>query len=212
MPKIIDLTGKRFGRLTVVKKSNVPKGKGAKWDCICECGNMVIVKTGALNYGSTKSCGCLQKDIVRKTGYNNKVHGKSDSRLHIIWMQMRSRCESSKNNAYKYYGIRGIRVCEEWNDYITFENWALNNGYKKHLTIDRIDNDGNYEPSNCRWVTMQTQANNRRSTILITFNRKTQSLKQWSDEIGIKHGTLLNRYHRGYAIKKLLSTKHGGCK
>lgn len=206
-----DLTNAVFTRLTVIKKVDEPKGKGTKWLCKCDCKNETIVSTRNLNYGHTKSCGCLQRDSVRNTGYKNKTHGETDTRLHIIWMLMRHRCFKLSDLAYKDYGARGITVCDAWLDYIAFRNWAMENGYKNNLTIDRKNNNGNYEPSNCRWVTMKEQCNNRRSNILVKFNGKNQTLQQWSDETGIKHSTLLHRYHNNWNIEDLFKQINKKC-
>lgn len=121
---------------------------------------------------------------------------RKNERLYIIWRAMRERCRREKNKRYKNYGGRGIRVCEEWNDYITFKKWALANGYNDGLTIDRIDNDGNYEPSNCRWVDRASQANNKSNNHLITHNGETHTAMEWSRITGIPYRTILSRINR----------------
>ena len=147
-----DLTGNRFGRLVVLNKS-----QNGKWLCLCDCGNKKEILTHSLTSGKTQSCGCLQKERVSTT--NSKHHARG-TRLHNIWLGMRNRCNTPTHVRYYRYGGRGIKVCEQWGEFINFRDWALSHGYKDNLTLDRIDNNGNYEPSNCRWVTYKEQFKN----------------------------------------------------
>lgn len=153
-----DLTGKKFGKLTVLRMINNPNGKGFKWECKCECGNKTLVSAGSLVSGNTKSCG------EHKLG--NITHGMSNTRLYYIHKYMINRCTNKKYGGYKDYGGRGISVCDEWlnkeKGFESFMVWALKNGYESDLTLDRVDVNGNYEPSNCRWADMHTQARNQR--------------------------------------------------
>lgn len=163
-----DLTNNKFGRLTVVSYAGKTKYRHSKWLCKCDCGNEVIVSGNSLKRGHTQSCGCLQKENTSKARYKHggrKRHSDTE-RLYYVWAEMRSRCNNANNKEYQFYGGKGVKVCEEWNDYSAFRKWALQNGYDKNAeygkcTIDRIDNNGNYEPNNCRWVSMAIQNANK---------------------------------------------------
>jgi hypothetical protein len=159
--KFIDLTGRKFGRLTVLNRAE-NRGKRVAWNCLCVCGNNKIVLSTNLIDGKTASCGCFHAEVASKT---NKTHGLSQSRLANIWVNMRQRCYNVKNPKYPIYGGRGISVCNTWRtSFISFYQWSMKNGYMPDLTIDRIDPDRNYCPENCRWITIQEQAGNRRNT------------------------------------------------
>lgn len=155
-----DITSQQFGKLKVISRVENDWLNNARWLCECDCGNEIIVLGYALRNKNTRSCGCLG----RKSRINaNTKHNLSDHRLHLIWDNMKQRCYNQKSPNFKYYGGRGIKICDEWlNNFINFYNWSMNNKYAENLSIDRIDNDGNYEPSNCRWVTMKEQCNNKR--------------------------------------------------
>ena len=154
-----NLTGKTFGQLTVIERvypDNLSK-KHTYWKCKCRCGNETTVTSNHLMTGHTRSCGCSHNKLK---GENSVLyrHGKRNTRLYRIWSGMKSRCLNKNNVKYKNYGARGIKVCDEWkNDFMAFYNWAISNGYRNNLSIDRINNDDNYEPDNCRWITLQAQ-------------------------------------------------------
>lgn len=203
MSKLIDLTGQKFGRLTVIERAENAKQGQARWMCQCDCGTKTVVMGKLLRNGNTQSCGCLHKEI---TGYKHRIHGQSETRVYRIWCGMKNRCYNSNIPAYKNYGGRGITVCDEWqHDFKSFYDWSMTNGYSDELTIDRINPDGNYEPTNCRWVTVKEQQSNKRNNHLITYNGETHTAKQWSEIKGIKRTTLEERLKRGWSVQKTLT-------
>lgn len=160
MSKINDLTGKKFGKLTIIKYYGSNKNGRALWLCKCECGNYKIILGNSLLSKSTLSCGCYNKESASK---RFTKHNFSNTKLYKVWQGMKTRCYNPKFIYYRNYGGRGITICDEWlNNFKNFYNWAINNGYKEGLTIDRINNDGIYEPSNCRWITRAEQNRNQR--------------------------------------------------
>ena len=202
--KQLNLTGERFGKLVAIKTIGKNKNGAYLWQCKCDCGNEIIANVGNLKNGHTKSCGCLRVDRC-KTNFTK--HGLEHTRLYGIWSDMRLRCYDEKNIAYHRYGGRGITICDEWkNDVKAFYDWATANGYKDSLTIDRIDNDGNYCPENCRWATVKEQASNRRSNILVTHNGKTQTMKKWANEVGTPYKVVWARMQKlGWSAERALT-------
>lgn len=169
MGRLVDLTGQRFGRLVVLERCETVKhGEHVKWLCRCDCGRTVKVASNSLRFDNTQSCGCLRIEHAMKHVDEYRKHGLSAERLYAVWKSIVNRCANPNNKRYKDYGGRGIKVCDEWlHDYESFRDWAYATGYdptaKRNIcTIDRIDNDGNYEPSNCRWVDMKVQCANKR--------------------------------------------------
>lgn len=206
--KRIDLTGQRFGRLVVVRYAGRSRGKKNLWLCKCDCGNEKVVEVDKLHSGNTKSCGCLQREVHRKC---RMTHGKSDTKLYLVWREMITRTENQNAERYSIYGGRGISICGEWhNNFQLFYDWAIQNGYKEGLTIDRIDVNGNYEPDNCRWITPYEQSRNLRKNVRITYSGKTMILKDWAKEIGIDYHTLWQRIRKsGWTVEEAFETPVG---
>lgn len=202
MGNFIDLTGQKFGRLTVIEK-NGHKGEKIAWLCKCDCGNYVTVTGTGLKSGNTKSCGCLKKEIVSKI---KTKHGDANTRLYQAWQNMKNRVNNPNQTEYKNYGGRGIKICAEWYSYENFRDWSLSNGYDDTLTLDRINVNGNYSPENCRWVGKIVQANNKTNNHFLTYNGKTQTLTQWEKETGIRRQTIDDRIKSGWSVKDALNT------
>ncbi len=208
MPKLIDLTGQRFGRWVVLKKAPPRPSGNAYWVCKCDCGTVKEVSGQSLRNRDSTSCGCYQKERFSEMW---RRHGKSKTRLYNVWSSMRERCYCPSCDAYQYYGADGITVCDEWQDYSAFERWALSHGYdptaKSHqCTIDRIDNTKGYSPDNCRWVDSITQSNNQRKNIILVFNGESKSVAEWSRQLGWNYGVIYNRIVRyGWDVKRTLT-------
>ena len=196
MSSFINRVGERYGMLVVESFA----GNG-KWKCICDCGNEVIVRSGNLTYGNTKSCGCLN-DYKR---HNSCItHGDSYSRLYKIYHCMKDRCYLHSHKEFYRYGGRGIVVCDEWKDsYQRFKDWAMASGYSEDLTLDRVDNDGPYAPWNCKWSTRQEQNNNRSDTKYISYTGECKSLANWCRELNLNYRTVWARLFKyGYSVEK----------
>lgn len=204
-----NLIGNKYGRLTVLKLA--PKRENSTkryWICECECGNIIEVRTANLISGHTKSCGCLHKEILKQDRYGNNIDNINKHKIiYSVWNSMRSRCYNPKNKAYKYYGERGIKICDEWQYFPNFKKWACENGYNIGLTIDRIDSNGNYEPNNCRWTTMKKQQNNKRNTKYLTYKGITKPVAEWRDIYGLTKDQINYRIRAGWDIEEILGIK-----
>ena len=201
-----DIIGKKFGKLTVIRLAEIKiinNRKRTFYECKCECGNIVIRNKDKLKEGRMSSCGCYP------TGKMLAKHGlwSYDNKLYGVWQTMKARCFRKTCQKYKDYGARNITVCEEWkNDFKAFNDWAITNGYKEGLTIERIDVNGNYEPSNCKWITREEQAKNKRSNIFIEFNNETHCLKEWARILNLNYKALHSRLKNGWSVEKAFST------
>lgn len=193
-----DLTGLKFGYFTVLEQCEKIPYQHRHWKCQCKCGKIKIVDEYNLIKGKSISCGCYRNQLVSK---KMTKHGKTNTKLFHVWLSMKDRCNNPNKKPYKDYGGRGIKVCDEWqNDFMSFYNWAIANGYNENLesgqcTIERIDVNGNYEPQNCTFKTAKEQANNRRSNIIIEYNNEKHTLMEWCEKLGLNYKRTLRRYH-----------------
>lgn len=203
----IDLTGRTFGRLTVIQFAGTNKRGSYMWLCECECGNTKVVDGADLRRGGTKSCGCLAAENTSRRTY---VHGMTGTKIHNEWLRMKTRCREETPYGPSQYSKRGITVCEKWaNDFQSFYDdvSVLDNFGEPGYSLDRIDNDGDYEPGNVRWATPLMQANNRGNNIWLTYNGETYTQAEWARKLGINYGTLQGRLRSGWPVDKALSTK-----
>lgn len=210
MAKAINIAGQRFGRLTVIERVESPRAQ-AQWRCVCDCGKETVVRSQDLRNGHTKSCGCYGLEVSVSHTPSFSTHKESRSRLYRVWIGMKGRCNNCKNKAYSYYGGRGIKVCQDWDEsYALFRDWALANGYQENLTIDRIDVNGNYCHENCRWVSMKVQMNNTRANRRITLNGETKTMAEWSESTGLSYETIRNRTIKGKPADEVLQMPKAG--
>jgi hypothetical protein len=207
-----DITGNRYGRLVVKGRAGVNKSGSITWLCKCDCGKELITSGKSLRRGETRSCGCARNEKIAAVGKRNATHGGKRTKLYAHWSAMKARCNNPANNRYELYGGRGITVCNEWaNSFEAFRDWALANGYKENLTLDRKDTDGPYSPDNCRWATQKEQQNNRRDNRIITYNGISMNLQQWADKRGISRKTIQTRLSRGWSVARALGYKEEDC-
>lgn len=199
MTNFLDLMGQRFGRLVVVERAPNRNGK-VWWKCQCDCGNIHYAATQSLRSRHTTSCGCyLREKYNHPDGFVGASNGESNTRLYKEWFAMRRRCKATNGEKYEWYGKHGIKVCEEWErSYLAFKEWALANGYNDSLSLDRIDVNGDYEPSNCRWITMAEQQNNKRGTHYVEYNGQVKTLMDWAREYNLDGEKLRSRVRAGW--------------
>lgn len=197
MSRKVDLSGQKFGYLTVLRFDENPENKRTRWICSCKCGNITSVQTQQLKQGKTISCGC------RRYETKNQTHGMRKTRIYSIWCGMRARCFRKSDKNYERYGAAGISICDEWkNDFVSFYNWSMGNGYAEDLTIDRKDNAKGYCPENCRWITQGEQQRNKTNNVLLEYNGETKTLSEWCRIMGEPYSKIHGRiksalYHYG---------------
>lgn len=196
--KYKDITGEKFGKLTAISYNGSTKDGRAKWLCICECGNKTTVLASSLRSGNTTSCGCILKSKIKR-------HGMSGTKIYKVWLSIKTRCNNQRSNRYEYYGGKGITHDQRWE---TFENFYtdMNEGYKKGLTLDRIDSNQGYSKLNCRWVDYTVQNNNKSDNILLYYNGKYISIEEVSALTGLLPTTIYNRKRRGWPDNRIITT------
>ena len=202
-----DLTSKQFGRLTVLSFQGRNKQYDSLWSCSCECGNSKVIRGGVLKNGHTRSCGCLQKE---STSMSRTTHGliKENFKLYKVWIGIKQRCNNPKSSSFNDYGGRGISICEKWESkFEDFHYWAISKGYKEGLTIERVNPNGNYEPTNCIWIPKKEQSNNRTSSVVISYQGITENASYWSEKTKIPSNVITQRIRRGWSEEKTLTTK-----
>lgn len=192
MPPFRNRIGEKHGRLTVLDYDETSRGRNARWICQCDCGKIVTVYGHTLESGHTKSCGCLKLEMLAKRSTIHGDSGKNKSKLYTTYHNMMQRTHNKNSPDYRFY--KNVEVCDEWaSSYLVFKEWALNNGYEDGLTLDRIDVYGNYEPSNCRWVTWDVQHNNTRSNKMLEYNGEVKSMADWCRELDLPYYTIRSR-------------------
>lgn len=203
MKKIKDHTGEVYGKLKVLEFVE-RKDKKTCWKCRCSCGNEVIYPITYLTSGDTKSCGCLKKEMAAKNGRKNSF--VKNHRLYTIWIDLRRRCYNKSRKNYQYYGAKGIKVCEEWKDnFKNFQDWAFENGYDDTLTIDRININDDYKPSNCRWATIKEQNNNMSTNHIIEYNGEKYTLSQLAEKYNLSYSLVKNRIRNNWSIEDIVN-------
>jgi hypothetical protein len=210
MPKFIDISGNRYGRLIVKSRDHDHPSKNTMWHCVCDCGKEKTINGYSLVRGSTKSCGCIQREIMRqlKTTHGGSHRGKHTPE-YKTWAGMKKRCYDENNNTFINYGGKGVKMCERWLE--SFDNFLADMGRKpspKH-SIDRLDSSGDYSPENCRWATQQQQANNKSSNRVISYKGQSKTIAQWSRVLNMKYAALYGRFERGWSVERALEVTCG---
>lgn len=202
MSKLIDITGNRYCKLVVLKRLENAKGGIPVWECLCDCGNVTRVRGNNLKSGAVKSCGCLKKEAKPTLRHN-----MSKTRLYREWASIKRRCYTKSDKGYKNYGLRGIKMCDDWkNSFESFMKWALENGYTDALTIERIDVNKDYCPENCAWIPFDEQQKNRRTCRYFRYKGKEKNLSEWCKELGLSYKNVHNRiYKLGWTFEKAIS-------
>lgn len=187
----------KYGRLTVLELDRVGKHYSRFYLCRCDCGTEKVINVYTLTSGNTVSCGCHRRENAQRKDNKHRTHGNSKSKLYSVWHGMKNRCHNTNASDYADYGGRGITVCPEWRgSFESFQKWALSNGFKPDLTIERVDTNKGYSPDNCTWATSKEQARNRRSSQWHTINGETKLFSEWCEEYGISRSTVYNRMKR----------------
>lgn len=200
-PRLIDLTGRRYGILTVISREPNAQCGNRRWLCRCDCGTEKVLL--ASNLARTQSCGCLKLKLI---GDKKRTHGQSKTQLYGVWNSMHMRCSNPDAESYPQYGGRGIKVCDRWK---SFENFRDDMGERpRGASIERDDYNADYSPSNCRWASAKEQGRNKSNNALITAFGQTRCLTEWAEVMGFPHSTLKKRYHRGVRGEEIFSERN----
>jgi hypothetical protein len=203
MAKFVNRTGIRYGRLVALAASDKRTLSGAvMWDCLCDCGSKVTCSGSSLHAGDSASCGCLFLEVAAAKGRAKKTHGMTKTKAYKSWAGMRDRCNNENNKKYKNYGGRGIKVCDRWNEFVLFLDDM--GEPKANQSLDRIDVNGNYEPSNCRWANQSIQQNNRRNNVIIEFNGIKMTMAEYCRSFGLNSDKVQQRLARGWSVDRAL--------
>lgn len=202
MPKLLDLTGERFGRLVVLSMSEVKKSGKVHWNCVCDCGKLAVCVSGNLRNGGSTSCGCFRIERITEERF---IHGRnSKDPTYGTWMAMKMRCTNTSSDHYQYYGARGIKVCERWSNFMLF---LEDMGERPDgMTIDRINSDGDYEPGNCKWSTDIEQANNKRNSRVLEMDGISMTVSEWGRKLDVPSKVIFRRIYKGWDAKEALTT------
>lgn len=202
MGKFIDITGQKFGRLTVVERLENDKHNRSVFRCKCDCGNEITAAGRNLRIRKVQSCGCYAKDKKKEV-----IHGLSKHPLYRIWLGIKQRCYNLNAKRFQDWGGRGITMCDEWrNDFQAFYDWAIANGYEKGLSIDRINNNDNYTPENCRFTTVVEQQRNMRRNNMIEYRGETKTLSEWCEILNLNYNNVKSRLRYGWSIERAFET------
>ena len=206
-----DMTGRKYGRLRVLSAAPdriLPSGKTERMClCKCDCGAIKTIRAASLKNGNTKSCGCYRSKCSSERMRARAVHGLGGTKIYRVWKCMIDRCQNPNNKSYKNYGLKGVKVCAEWQDVAVFAEWAHKNGYKDGLTLERVNNNRGYCPDNCIWADRYVQNNHTSRNHLLTYVGKTQTMAQWSRELGISYSAIKTRINRrGWPVEVALAT------
>lgn len=208
MSRMIDISNQRFGRLVAFQPSTaLATNKSKKWICKCDCGTTKEIRSSDLRFGKVTSCGCRKDE---KTSERFKKHGMSGTLIYDVWRSIKQRCYNPRNKDFPNYGGRGILMDPQWKeDFTTFHHWAVSNGYREGLTIERVDPNGNYEPSNCSWIENEEQANNRRNSIRYEYQGQSLTIRELSEKLNMNYNTLRDYLrNKKMSVEEVINKKH----
>lgn len=200
---MIDITGKKYGRITALRIDGRNKAGEIMWRCACDCGAETTIASRSLRSGNTTSCGCYKRMMAKK---RLEKHGMSHTHIYQVWCSMKGRCLRSSSKDYPYYGGRGITVCDEWKCFDAFYEWAMEAGYKDGLSIERVNVNDGYHPANCTWIRVEKQSENRRNTLKAEYNGEIKRVKEWSRLLGLNYNTVRAYIRQGKNMESIVDS------